>query len=142
MRIRKDSCAIKRCHLAPEAKDLSFERKVFQSRSPDPSLRCATFRMTYGTRIDQNPYNSFAEKGSRKNMRFAGLRKQSQSSEWSAGSRGYLCKTKPTCRIRVWGCTSRDCVGGVCRCLVLGYGLCSWPPAESVDLSISVRSPS
>ncbi len=34
------------CHPEPKPKDLAAERDVTYDRSPDPSLRCASFRMT------------------------------------------------------------------------------------------------
>ena len=34
------------CHPEPKPKDLAAERDVSYDRSPDPSLRCASFRMT------------------------------------------------------------------------------------------------
>ena len=55
IRIGKNSCAMRLCHPETQAKDPACERGVFQSRSPDPSLRCAAFRMTCRVRIEQNP---------------------------------------------------------------------------------------
>jgi hypothetical protein len=36
------------CHPEAKPKDLAAEQEVLLVRSPDPSLRCATFRMTTG----------------------------------------------------------------------------------------------
>jgi len=38
------------CHPEPKAKDLGGGGEVSQLRGPDPSLRCAAFRMTYPVR--------------------------------------------------------------------------------------------
>ena len=35
---------------------VSLRTGVFPGRGPDPSLRCAAFRMTYRARMNQNPY--------------------------------------------------------------------------------------
>ncbi len=45
------------CHPEAQPKDLGTEGEISLLRSPDPSLRCAPFRMTNGSaRINPNPY--------------------------------------------------------------------------------------
>jgi hypothetical protein len=42
-----DHRAVRLCHPEPKAKNLATGWGVLQIRSPDPSLHCAPFRMTY-----------------------------------------------------------------------------------------------
>ena len=57
IRIRENPCAARLGHPEPAAKDLAREGESSSLRSPDPSLRCAAFRMTHRARIDHNPYD-------------------------------------------------------------------------------------
>jgi len=45
------------CHPEPQAKDPAREWGGLRSRRPDPSMRCASFRMTNRAEIHPNPYH-------------------------------------------------------------------------------------
>ena len=64
-RIRKNSCAMGFCHPEPKAKDLARKWAVSSLRGPDPSLRCAPFRMTCCIRIYTHLHHAYPARKSR-----------------------------------------------------------------------------